>query len=294
MKSAFKRVFYGTGRGLARVVPPDILYFMLYPSSAMRGVRPALAKRHVPAKHIPPRPKDGKPGFVARWHYQTVIFQRWLPLFWPGAWANQRWSERLTSEGATELDAIAAERPVVAITLHTGPAVVLGGWLMGRGLGVGSVIIDRERWLRPESVKARSDPRWQKYATNSASFLAGDTRQMVRYLAPGRVLLLFADHPLGRSAEGDWPGGRLRLAVGGLRIARLTGAAVVPIVVTDNGPWRFHVHVGKPLSAAMLDSGDNEAAVAEIARQLMPLVERQPFVALPTLVEAVSLAPPES
>ena len=290
MKSAFKGVFYGTCRALARVVPPDILYFLLYPSSAVRGVRPALKRRTVPVRHIPPRAGDGAPSFVRRWHYQAAIFQRWLPLFWPDVWAKQRWASRLTADGAAALDALVAEQPVVAITVHTGAMVVLGGWLMSRGLGVGSVIIDRERWLSPESVKARSDPRWQTYVWNSASFLAGDTRQMVRYLAPGRVLLLPADHPLGRSAEGDWPGGRLRLAVGGLRIARMTGAAVVPIIVTGDGPWRFHVHVGTPLPAETLASGDNEAAVAEIARQLMPLIERRPFEALPTLVEAVSAA----
>lgn len=290
MKSAFKGAFYGTCRALARVVPPDVLYFLLYPSSAVRGVRPALKRRTVPVRHIPPRPGDGAPSFVRRWHYQAAILQRWLPLFWPDVWAKPQWANRLTADGAAQLDAIAAEQPVVAITVHTGAMVVLGGWLMGRGLGVGSVIIDRERWLRPESVKVRSDPRWQKYVWNSASFLAGDTRQMVRYLAPGRVLLLPADHPLGHQAAGDWPGGRLRLAVGGLRIARMTGAAVVPIIVTGDGPWRFHVHVGKPLPAEMLESGDNEAAVAEIARQLMPLIERRPFEALPTLVEAVSAA----
>ena len=293
MKSAFKRVFYGTCRALAGVVPPDILYFVLYPSSAIRGVRPALAKRYVPAKHIPVRPTDRSPGFVTRWRYQASIYQRWLPLFWPDAWAKQRWAERLTADGAAELDAIAAERPIVVITLHTGAMVVLGGWLTSRGLGVGSVIIDRERWLSPESVKARADPRWQKYTADSGSFLAGDTRKMVRYLAPKRVLVLQADHQLGRTAEGTWPGGRLRLAVGGLRIARMTGAAVVPVVVTDDGRWRFRVHVGTPLSAATLASGD-EAAVAEIARQLMPIAEQRPFEALPTLVAAAFDATPGS
>jgi len=288
VKSALKGVFYGSCRALARIVPPDVLYILLYPSSAIRGVLPALNRRTVPARHIPPRPSDGAPSFMRRWHYQAAIYQRWLPLFWPDVWAKPRWADRLTDDGAAALDAMAAERPVVAITLHTGAMVVLGGWLMGRGLAVGSVIIDRERWLRPESVKARSDPRWRKYVENSESFLAGDTRQMVRFLVPGRVLLLPADHPLGRSAAGDWPGGRLRLAVGGLRIARMTGAAVVPIIATGDGPWRFHVHVGTPLPAETLDNRDNEAAVAEIARQLMPIAERRPFEALPTLVEAVS------
>ena len=161
---------------------------------------------------------------------------------------------------------------------------------MGKGLGIGSVVIDREAWLKPENVKARSDPRWAKYTANNGAFLAGDTRQMIRYLQPGRALALPADHQLGRTAQGTWPGGRLRLAVGGLRIARMTSAAVIPIVVTDVGRWRFHVHVGTPIEDQTLISGDDEAAVSVIARELMPRLADRPFEALRTLVEATSSA----
>ena len=132
---------------------------------------------------------------------------------------------------------------------------------MHRGLGVGSVIIDRERWMRPEGVKTRSDPRWQKYAEKSGAFLAGDTRQMIRYLGPKKVLVLQADHLLGRTADGSWSGGRSRLAVGGLRIARMTGAAVDP----DRGHGRWPLAIPRArrhaLSEEMLETGDDEAAV---------------------------------
>jgi hypothetical protein len=163
---------------------------------------------------------------------------------------------------------------------------------MRRGLGVGSVIIDRALWSSPDFARARTDPRWQEYMRNSGAFLAGDTRQMVRFLAAKRVLSLPADHPLGRTAEGTWPGGRLTIATGGLRIARMTGAVVFPVVVTDSGRWRFHVHVGRPLSEEVMSSGNDEAAVTEIARQLMPIVERRPFEANPTIINAVS--PPQA
>jgi lauroyl/myristoyl acyltransferase len=265
-----------------------VLFFVLYPYSFARSLPKALAVADFPARHFPPRPRDHKPGLLMRWRFQAATSQRWLPLFWADVWAGKRWENRLTSDGDALIDELHTRKPIVVLTVHTRSHVFLGPWLMAKGLGIGSVVIDREAWLKPENVKARSDPRWEKYTANNGAFLAGDTRQMIRYLQPGRVLALPADHQLGRTAEGNWPGGRLRLAVGGLRIARMTGAAVVPMIVTDEGRWRFHVHVGKPLDEQMLATGDDEAAVCAIARELMPSVVGRPFEALRTLVEATS------
>jgi lauroyl/myristoyl acyltransferase len=290
--SVAKKAFLAVSRALARVMPLDVLYFLLYPYSALGALPRAIAVKNLPLAHIPPRPDDRAPGFLRRWHYQADVAHHWRPLFLADIDSHQgQWRERITSDGAEQLDGVAATLPVIAMTLHTSAMVVLGGWMIGRGLGVGSVIIDRDRWLRPESVKMRNDPRWQKWADKSAAFLAGDTRQMVRYVAPGRVLLLPADHHLGKTATGEWADGRLTLAVGGLRIARMTGATTIPIVVTDTGRWRFHVHVGSPLPPEMIAAEDNEAAVSEIARQLMPIAAARPFEALISL--ARSVAPPD-
>jgi lauroyl/myristoyl acyltransferase len=203
-------------------------------------------------------------------------------------WQGTHWDSRFTSDGDPHVDELMTHKPLVVITVHTRSHVFLGPWLMAKGLGIGSVVIDREAWLKPENVKARSNPRWERYTANNGAFLAGDTRAMIRYLQPGRALALPADHQLGRTAEGSWPGGRLRLAVGGLRIARMTGAAVIPIIVTDDGRWRFHVHVGKPVDDELLANGDDEAAISAIARELMPRLANRPFEALRTLVEAAS------
>lgn len=290
MRVAAKGAFYATCRALAGVVPPDALYFVLYPYSALRSLPKTRRVRDFPVARIPPGARRTR-RFLTRWRYQASVIQRWLPLFWADIDGNgRRWAQRISVEGDDKLDEISAQRPIIVITVHTGGMIVLGGWLMLRGLGIGSVIIDRERWMSPEGVKARSDPRWQKYADKSGAFLAGDTRQMIRYLGPKKALVLQADHLLGRTADGSWSGGRIRMAVGALRIARMTKAAVIPIVVMDDGRWRYRVHVGTPLSEELLESGNDEAAVTEIARQLMPIAERRPFEAMPTLVNAVIAA----
>src|SRR5205814_3663692 len=107
-------------------------------------------------------------------------------------------------------------------------------------------------------------------------------------LEPGKCLMLPADHLLGRGAPGEWAGGRLNMSVGGFRIARHTGAAVIPVVVTDDGRWRFRVHVGEPVPDVLIESGDDQAAASHVARELMPIAARKPFEAMPTLVRAVS------
>jgi hypothetical protein len=287
--SVAKMAFLVVSRALARFVPPRFMYYLLYPYSALSALPRTIAVKNLPLAHVPPRPSDRAPSFLTRWRYQASAAHHWRPLSLADIDSQEHhWRKRFTADGADELDRLAATQPIVAITLHTAAMVVLGGWLIGRGLGVGSVIIDRERWLRPDSVKMRNDPRWQKYAEKSAAFLAGDTRSMVRYMAPGRVLLLPADHPLGKTGTGEWADGRLTLAVGGLRIARLTGAAVVPIVVTDAGPWRFHVHVGSPLPAETIASENYDEAVSEIARQLMPIAAARPREVLNSLARSVS------
>ena len=284
-KEFAKYAFYATCRGLARVLPPDVLYVVLMPYPMLRGIRPALEVRHLPASEIPAPAPDRTPSYFARWRFHMKIHQRWLPLLWADLWDQPRWRNRFVAEGAELLDAVALERPIVVVTLHTGGLVALGAWMMHRGIGMGSVIADRSRWSRDDAVRARADKRWSMFSDSSA-FLRGDTRAMIRYLQVGRALFLPADHVLGRTVEGAWDGGRLVLSRGAFRIARHAGATVIPIVVTDNGRWRFRIHVGQPVPQALIDAGDDVAAASHVAHELMPIAARRPKEAMVTLVAA--------
>ena len=288
-KEFAKYAFYATCRALARVLPPGLLYVVLMPYPMLRGIRPALEVRHLPASEIPAPAPDRTPSYFARWRFHMKIHQRWLPLLWTDRWDRSPWKQRLVAEGAENFDKIAAEQPIVVLTLHTGGIVALGGWIMQRGIGIGSVVIDQRAW--PAIRSGDISKRWGKFG-DSAAFLPGDTRAMIRYLKPGRCLFLPADHPLGRSVEGTWDGGRLVLSRGAFRIARLTGATVIPIVVMDDGRWRFRIHVGQPVPQAFIDSGDETAAASHVARELMPIAARRPKEAMVTLV-AATLPPAE-
>jgi len=166
-------------------------------------------------------------------------------------------------------------------------AYAIGAWLMQFGLGVGSVVADIRLWKQNQVFRARmhDDKRWRPFL-NSESFLRGDTRSMVRYLGPGTCLLLQVDHHRGRLIEGDWDKGRLQMSSGAFRIARLAGAAVIPVVVFDDGRWRFRVHVGTPVPQHFIDEGDESAAATHVARELMPIVADHPREAMITLVRS--------
>jgi len=161
MKSVARRAFRRGSTLLARFLPVDVLYFVFLPYSAARGLRKAMRVRDFPAARVPPRgPQDRRPVFLTRWRFQTSVNHRFTGLILAGLSNQDRWARRVTSDGEADLDAVAAERPVVVMTMHTGAMIVLGGWLMRRGLGVGSVIIDRNLWSRrnTSAIRRRSSP----------------------------------------------------------------------------------------------------------------------------------------
>ena len=286
-KEFAKYAFYATCRGLARVLPPDVLYFVLMPYPMFRGIRPALEVRNVPASEIPAPEADRTPGYFSRWRFQMKIHQRWLPLLWSDRWDRGAWKSRIVAEGAEIFDQAVEQKPVVVVTLHTGGLVALGGWIMQRRIGIGSVVIDQKLW--PAIRSGEIDKRWQKYRerfSGSAAFLPGDARAMIRYLKPGRCLFLPADHQIGRTVEGSWDSGRLVLSRGAFSIARHAGATVIPILVTDDGRWRYRIHVGQPVPQELIDRGDETAAASHVARELMPIAASRPNEAMVTLVAA--------
>ncbi|HYI23357.1 MAG TPA: hypothetical protein VEX62_12080 [Candidatus Limnocylindrales bacterium] len=288
VKELLGLAFYLACRAVASIFPPGMAYFLLWPYAALRGLRPAGAETHLPASRLP-APSGERPSYLRRWRFQSRIHQRWLPLLWTDRWKESRWSSRFSADGAERLDDIARQRPIVVMTLHTGGMIVLGGWLAQRGLGIGSVIVDRRVWARTQRM--RSNSRWASRMGDSAAFLRGDARSMIRYLTPGRCLLLPADHERGHFVDGMWSGGRLRLSSGGFRIARLAEATVVPIIVTDDGRWRYKIHVGEPVPQELITAGDDEAAATHVAKQLMPIAATRPSEAAITLVGAAF--PPE-
>jgi lauroyl/myristoyl acyltransferase len=130
-----------------------------------------------------------------------------------------------------------------------------------------------DQWDR--AVALRDGDYWSRYA-GTHIFLRGDTRSMVRFLTPGRCFLVQVDYGLGRVVEIDWGSSRWQVASGAFRLARLTNAAVVPIVALDDGPWRYRVHVATPVPDSLIAAGDDAASAAHVLGELMPLIAQVP------------------
>ncbi len=291
IKLAGVTLFYLACRAIA-TLPAGVGYMVLMPYGVLRGFRPARSDTAQPVLRLPATEAPGRPDFLTRWRFHAGIHQRWPLLFWVDRWHEPRWASRFTARGTETIDRISAERPIVILTVHTTSMIVLGGWLMSRGLGVGTVIVDPRVWARSEQAK-RSRLLGRRWANvkESQSFLRGDARAMVRYLKPGRCMFLPADHVRGRVVEGSWAGGRLRLANGAFRLARMTGAAVVPVIVTDAGRWKHSIQICEPVPQMLIDTDDDVAAANHVAAQLMPIALGRPTEAAVTLIEAV--LPPE-
>jgi lauroyl/myristoyl acyltransferase len=126
---------------------------------------------------------------------------------------------------------------------------------------------------------------------DSMSFARGDARSMVRYMRPGRAMVLPADELRRyKTIDGSWNGGHLRLARGAFRIANLTASVVFPVVVTDAGRWRYHVHVGGAVPQALIQSDDEQAAADHVTREIMSVAETRPAEAAGPLVSALRKA----
>jgi hypothetical protein len=272
-KRAAHRFFIEACRTLARFMPPLLLHALLVPYEMIRGVRPALTRRDLPLRHIPPRPDDNAPGFVARWRYQSRKYERWLATLWLELWKRPPWSGRFTVEHSEIIDRLLVDRPVVLVTVHTGWHMASGAWLLNRGLEIGSVILNADNWARAQEMRETDD--WKRYE-GSNLFLRGDTRSMVRFLTPGRCFMIQVDHPQGKLVDFEWTGGQFQMASGAFRLARLARAVVVPIIALDDGLWRYRVHVGAPVPEDAISSGDDVAAATHVGRELLPLIAQSP------------------
>ncbi len=284
LKDVARLSFFVASRAVGSILPPGLLYFFFVPYSALRGLRPARREKHLPASRLP-APADDRPGFLRRWRYQAAIHQRWLCLLFSDNWDKAAWAQRFEVDGLELLDELKVSQPIVVLTVHTGAFLVLGGWLMQQGLGVGSIVMDGRVWRQTVRARERYASRFSKFG-ESAAFRPGDTRGLMRYLEPRRCVVLAPDHMHGRGVEGTWSGGRLKMANGAYRLARLTGSVVLPIVVTDAGRWRFRIDIGRPVPTQLIESKDDSGAASHVARELMETVAARPDQAAITLVGA--------
>lgn len=272
-------------RAVERVLPPALLWFFFWPLSAFRAFRRTGYKDRRMVRWIGLEPfLERKPvSAFARWRFRFEFDHRRIPLSFPDRLREPRWRSRFTVEGFDGLQKLARERPVVVITLHTLSCHVLPAWMRSLGIQVGAVSAG-QGWQQPDVVRRAQ---LGQPGTARPSFTGGESRALLRHLNAGHSLILYSDYAVGHTVTVPWHGTDITLDAGGFRLAALTGAAVVPVLITSAGRWRWRVRVGMPLPDDAVHARDHARAVQYVIDELMPVVATVPQQADNALIDAV-------
>jgi lauroyl/myristoyl acyltransferase len=273
-------------RAIGAVLPLPILGVALYPVALSRAVFEMVTRRsRRPPRSLPPGRL--RASFAAELGARTTAWMNTAALLWADRFARPPWSDRLEVSDLERLRALIATRPVVIATVHFGGIFVMPTLLRAFAIPTAAVVGEKlwpVRWWRERRAALTA------IGGLPAHLRSGDARRIVRFLAPGRCLVVALDYPFGDQLVTAYEDGALRLSTASFRLARLTGAAVVPVIVGVDGLWRFSVRVGCPVPDELLASGDDAAVLAHVVNDLLPVAAAQPEQALPLLVSAFDTA----
>lgn len=281
-----KDVFHVASRGAERILSPMALWLLLWPLNDALAARYAWRSRdRVPAASLP-RPVDSRrPSLFRRWRYFSRAQSHWWLLGWIDRLSSAKWQGRLKVEGFSGLESVLAERPVVVCSLHTTSVPTLAAWLRSLGLPTAHVPMDLTWFTSPARLRKTA----LAERMGKAFMIRPDSpRDMVEFLRPGNALVLTADFHGHRVSNVPWRGGSVSVSTGLFRLARSTGAAVVPVIILDSGRWRYEVTLFNAVPQDIIESGDTDAAARYVVECLMPLAAARPDQAMEVLVATVS------
>jgi lauroyl/myristoyl acyltransferase len=263
-------------------LPLPVLAALLYPAAFVRAFFETLARRGPrPPMSLPPDELGAGFGVVLR--ERTSAWMNTAALLWADRFDRSPWRQRFELSDLEQLRTLIATRPVLVTTVHFGGIFVMPTLLRALGIPTAAVVGDKlwpVRWWRERRAQLTA------VAGLPAHLRSGDARQIARYLRPGRALLVALDYPLGDQVLAGYDGRALRLSTPSIRLARITGAVVVPAILRVDGLWRYSLHVGRPVPDGLLSSADDSAVVAHLVNELLPVAAARPEQALPLLVNS--------
>jgi len=269
-------------RGAGSVLPVSVLAAVLYPLAMVRAFTESFIWRgRRPPRSLPPGPRGVT--FATELRERTAAWMSTASLLWADRFATRRWEGRLDVGELDALRAASKQRPVLIATIHFGGIFVLPSLLRAFGIPTAAVVGDKiwpVRWWRERRAQLT------QIDSLPAHLRAGDARAIVRYLQPGRCLLVALDYPLGEQAVTRYGGAHVRLSTPAFRLARITNATVIPVLVRADRVWRFEVHVGRPVPDDVITRGDDDAALGHVVNELLPVAAVRPEQSLPLLVNA--------
>lgn len=221
---------------LERLVPPSVLAYIFWPFVAVVAFQRSVGnggrswrKKFAEAY--------GRPaGFLRTWrNFIDKTYMR-LALRHSGRLGEPAWRKRFITTGLEGLSGChAAGRPVVLAVIHTHHLTVLRLFVRAQGLPIASL-----------ASRAAANP--SPGASPPGKFTLSQVRSAYAFLRSGRCLLIACDVPTEDAVNLPTELGTIRINVGPFRLAALANAVVVPATSWQEGPWRFHLAFGEPMT----------------------------------------------
>jgi Bacterial lipid A biosynthesis acyltransferase len=259
-------IIFPTLRLAERVLPPRLLRLLLSPA-VLFGV---FARLRLQRRWLARYPPALRPHW---WNFFVVEplrsgTARFLT-FWPDRLAGPRWRSRCEVTGPPDaLAAAKAHRPVVLVSLHVGPCVLLPYWLRSLGVPVATMSASRDG----RSVWRERRYRLTPQPEIPVVFGVEEVRAAIDFLGAGHTLLLLIDVPRGRQHRVPFEDRTLSLATSALRMAARCDALVVPCLIAEKSPWQFAIHT----SAALPPQLSESEAMLHLIHEWTPILRKFP------------------
>ncbi|MHB1593901.1 MAG: phosphatidylinositol mannoside acyltransferase [Streptosporangiaceae bacterium] len=197
----------------------------------------------------------------------------WLEVFRLPVMDRDAMIARTDAEG--EIDTLfahlAAGRGVVAALPHMGNWDQAGAWVVAKGAGSFSTVMER---LEPEDLYERFVGFRESLGMEVLPATGGDSPfgVLARRLRAGKLVALPCDRDVtGRGIEVDFFGEQTLMMAGPAALAIQTGAALMPVTLWYAGPrWGIHIHEEIPVPA----DGDRSSKTVAMTQQVAAAFER--------------------
>jgi phosphatidylinositol dimannoside acyltransferase len=191
----------------------------------------------------------------------------WVEAFRLPTMPQHRIASGMSVSGAEEtaLAHIRAGRGVIFALPHTGNVDLAAAWIMTRGFGQVSVIVER---LKPESLYRQFMAYRESLGMEAVPHTGGPSPfgVMAQRLRQGRLVCIVADRDLSSAGvEVELFGEKARIGAGPAALAVRTGAALMPVTLWFTpAAWRGRIYPEIPVPA----EGTRQEKVTVMSQQL--------------------------
>ena len=273
-------------RRAERRLPVERLYRILRPYGFVRA-----AFRGIPASVPLPACLGAAKSVRAIRQWRGSSYLNVLLEFFPERLAESKWMDRCRIGGLDRLrQARQGGRPVVLAFCHFGPFSLLRFWLRAAGVPVAALVGGKSEFR--SGLRRRGD-RLSPFPEVPTAFHQDQLRAANKFLAAGNPLLVTIDLPAGKQVNVPVDGGwTFQMAAGAVRLALHHGAELIPCSILDEGRWRFHIELGRPVPAEYLAAGaDWVRAGKHLLDELLPRFQNHPWQCSNQLINCFHPAP---